>query len=210
MSLWAIVPVKPLRRGKSRLAGVLTEEERTFLNYTMLGNTLKAISAVPEIDQLLVVSRDPAALALAREFGAKTVQENGSSDDLNADLKRATVVAQLYSAQSVLVLPADLPLIDPPSIQNLIRRANKPPVIVIAPDRRRDGTNGLLVSPAGLIDYRYGPGSFYQHSEQARKFQVRVEVCELPELALDLDWPEDLDLLRKMEMVQFDMQGADV
>ncbi len=29
MALWAIVPVKPLRRGKSRLAKVLTQDERT-------------------------------------------------------------------------------------------------------------------------------------------------------------------------------------
>jgi 2-phospho-L-lactate guanylyltransferase len=209
MSLWAIVPVKPLRRGKSRLAGVLTEEERTFLNYTMLGNTLKAITAVPEIDHLLVVSRDPSALALAREFGARTVQENSNSDDLNADLKRATIVAQMYSAHGVLILPADLPLIDPISIQTMVRRGSKAPVVVIAPDRRRDGTNALLVSPAGLIEYRYGPGSFYSHTEQARQYQVRVEICDLPELALDLDLPEDLDLLRKMEFVQFDLQGAD-
>lgn len=209
MSLWAIVPVKPLRRGKSRLAGVLTEEERTFLNYTMLGNTLKAITAVREIDHLLVVSRDQGALAMARDFGAKTVQEDGASDDLNAALKRAVVVAQLYSAQSVLILPADLPIIDPESIRSMIQRANKPPVLVIAPDRRRDGTNGLLMSPAGLIDFQYGPGSFMRHVEQAEKYHVRVEVCEIPSLELDLDLPEDLDLLRKMEMVQFDMQGAD-
>ena len=68
MSLWAIVPVKPLRRGKSRLAGVLTDEERTFINYSMLKNTLKALRATPEVDHVLVVSRDPSALALAREM----------------------------------------------------------------------------------------------------------------------------------------------
>jgi 2-phospho-L-lactate guanylyltransferase len=208
MSLWAIVPVKPLRRGKSRLSGVLTEEERTFLNYTMLANTLKTLSAVPEVDHVLVISRDSGALALARDFSAKTVQEDGSSD-LNTALRRATIVAQLYTAQSVLVMPDDLPMLDAASVQSMIRRAEKPPVVVIAPDRRKDGTNGLLVSPAGLIDYRFGPGSFQKHVEQAERYRVRVEVCELPSLALDLDLPEDLDLLRKMEMVQFDLQGTD-
>src|SRR5512133_384912 len=104
---------------------------------------------------------------MARDFGAKTVQEDGASDDLNAALKRAVVVAQLYSAQSVLILPADLPIIDPESIRTMIQRANKPPVVVVAPDRRRDGTNGLLISPAGLIDFQYGSGSFMRHVEQA-------------------------------------------
>lgn len=36
MSIWAILPVKPLRRGKSRLAGALTEEERAALNEELL------------------------------------------------------------------------------------------------------------------------------------------------------------------------------
>jgi len=207
MSLWAIIPVKPLRRGKSRLSGVLSEEERTFLNYTMLANTLKALAGVPEVDHVLVVSRDSGALALARDFNAKTVQEDGSSD-LNTALRRATIVAQLYAAQSVLVLPDDLPMITAASIQGMINLAKKPPVVVIAPDRRRDSTNGLLVNPAGLIDYRFGTGSFQRHIEQAQRYRVRVEVCEDQALSLDLDLPEDLELLRTMELLQ-DKQGTE-
>jgi 2-phospho-L-lactate/phosphoenolpyruvate guanylyltransferase len=203
MSLWAIVPVKPLRRGKSRLAGVLTDEERTFINYSMLGNTLKALHATSEVDHVLVVSRDPGALALARDFEAKTLQEDGDSDNLNLALKRATVVAQLYAAQRVLILPADLPLIDSISIRELVSRATNPPVIVIAPDRRHEGTNALLVSPAGLIDYQFGVGSFARHTAQAQQYKVRVEVLELKELGLDLDLPEDLNLLRQLDGQQF-------
>lgn len=209
MSLWAIIPVKPLRRGKSRLAGVLTEEERTFLNYTMLANTLKAVAAVKDIDKILVISRDSGALAMARDFGARTVQENGQSDDLNLALKRATVFAQLSGAQSVLILPADLPKINADSIQTMIRMGKRTPYIVIAPDRRREGTNGLLISPAGLIDYQFGPGSFLRHYQQAKRYNINVVVCELPELALDLDLPEDLDLLRHMEMDEFHLEDAE-
>ena len=198
MSLWAIVPVKPLRRGKSRLAGVLSEDERALLNVTMLGNTLRNLSAVPEINQILVVSRDPAALSLAREFGARTVLEDGNPG-LNMALHRATVVAQVYSAQDILVLPADLPLITPEDIEQLIRLGNKPPVMVIAPDRRMDGTNALYLSPTGLIDYRFGPGSFHHHMQQAEKRNIRVEICRSPSFALDLDIPEDLEELKQIE-----------
>jgi 2-phospho-L-lactate guanylyltransferase len=202
MNLWAIIPVKPLRRGKSRLAGVLTEEERTFLNYTMLGNTLRTLTSVPEVDQVLVISRDTGALALARDFGARTVQEDGTSD-LNTALQRATVVAQMRGASSVLVLPADLPLLQPVHLQTFIALGQRPPVVVIAPDRRQDGTNALLIAPPGLIEYQFGPGSFANHTRQAERYPgVRVEVCNLPELALDLDLPEDLDLLRQFEGVE--------
>ncbi len=118
MSLWAIVPVKPLRRGKSRLAGVLSEEERTLLNQSMLSHTLKVLSEVREIDQTLVVSRDPSALALAREYHARTLLEDGSPQ-LNTALRRATAVAQAYATQGVLILPADLPLLTPQDVTAL-------------------------------------------------------------------------------------------
>ncbi len=204
MSLWAIIPVKPLRRGKSRLASVLSEDERALLNYTMLSNTLKVLAEVPEVTERLVVSRDPAALALAREFGARTLQEDGNPG-LNTALRRATVVAQVYGADGVLVLPADLPLLSPSDVADLIVHINKPPVMVIAPDRRGDGTNALLLSPAGLVEYHFGPGSFQKHVQQAQKQGVRVEICSLFSLGLDLDLPEDLDLLRQMKALQIDI-----
>ncbi|MEN9564010.1 MAG: 2-phospho-L-lactate guanylyltransferase, partial [Chloroflexota bacterium] len=65
MTLWAIVPVKPLRRGKSRLAGTLTEEERAALNQELLERTLKTLSGLKELDKVLVVSRDQHALTIA-------------------------------------------------------------------------------------------------------------------------------------------------
>jgi len=110
MTLWAIVPVKPLRRGKSRLAGALSEEERTELNRNLLQNTLKTLSGLKELEEVLVISRDPAALTIARNYGARTVREDGQPE-LNTALKRATVIAQVYATRGVLVLPADLPLI---------------------------------------------------------------------------------------------------
>ena len=203
MGLWAIVPVKPLRRGKSRLSGVLNEDERALLNYTMLGNTLRTLAEVPEIDQILVVSRDPSALALAREYGARTVQEDGQPE-LNTALRRATVVANMYAAQEILIIPADLPLISCKDIQSVINLAAQPPVVVIAPDRRNDGTNALYMSPAGIIEYHYGPGSYQLHLEQAKRKGIRVEICHLTTLGLDLDLPEDLDLLKQIEALQIE------
>lgn len=198
MSLWAIVPVKPLKRGKSRLAGILTEEERTQLNQNLLEKTLKTLSQIKELDHVLVVSRDPHALTIARNFGAKTVQEDGQPH-LNTALARASVVAQVHSTQGILVLPADLPLLTTEDVLALIDRAVKPPVVVIAPDRHNKGTNALLMFPAGLIEYDFGEGSFQRHCERARQVGAKLEIVELPSLALDLDLPEDLEMVRKME-----------
>ena len=201
MTLWAIVPVKPLRRGKSRLAGTLSEDERTHLNQLLLDHTLKTLTDLKEIEKILVVSRDPAALSLAREHGAHTVREDGSPQ-LNTALARATVVAQVYATRGVLVLPADLPLMNKEDINALIERATNPPVVVIAPDRHEEGTNALLISPAGLIEYDFGPDSFRRHCERAKKAGARLEVVSLPSLGLDLDLPEDLEMVLKLEGLQ--------
>ena len=194
MTLWAIVPVKPLRWGKSRLAGVLTQDERTDLNSQLLAHTVDTLTAIPEIEQVLVVSRDPAALALARGHGARTVQEKGSPQ-LNKALARATVVAKNYATRGILIVPADLPLITPEDLRAMMELAHEPPVVVVVPDRHHLGTNALLVCPVGLIEYDFGPNSFERHCERARQAGARLEICELPSMALDMDLPEDLELV---------------
>ena len=201
MTLWAIVPVKPLRRGKSRLAGTLTEEERTELNRSLLQNTLKTFADLKEVEEVLVISRDPQALSIARHHGARTVREDGQPE-LNTALRRATVIAQVYATRGVLVLPADLPLVTREDVLTLIKHASDPPVVVIAPDRHGTGTNALLISPAGLIEYDFGDNSFQRHCQRARDAGARLEIVNLPTLGLDLDLPEDLELVRKFELVK--------
>jgi 2-phospho-L-lactate/phosphoenolpyruvate guanylyltransferase len=194
MAIWAIVPVKPLRSGKSRLAGLLTEEQRTRLNRYLLVHTLTVLHEIPEIEHTLVVSRDPAALALTRSMGGRTVLENGAPL-VNTALQRATIAAQSQGARAVLILPADLPLIKPSDLIAFISKGQVPPVIVIAPDRRLNGTNCLLVNPAGLIEYTYGPGSFDRHASRAKKAGARLEIFQSDRFGLDLDLPEDMEMV---------------
>ena len=199
MTIWAIVPVKPLRRGKSRLAGVLSEEDRANLNRTLLERTLNILSNLKEIEQVLVVSRDTEALAIAREHGARTVQEEGAPH-LNTALQRATIVAKVYATRGVLILPADLPLVTEDDILALIEHTKDPPVVVSAPDRREDGTNALLISPVGLIQYEFGPNSFQKHCDRTLEAGARLEIVTSSSLGLDLDLPEDLEIIRKLDI----------
>lgn len=197
MTLWAILPVKPLRSGKSRLSKVLSEDERAALNQNLLLNSLNVLSTLDQIDTILVVSRDPAVLTIARDYGAKTVLENGNPE-LNTALKRASLVAQTYLAQEIMVIPADLPLLHKQDLEQFLSHSGKPPEIIIAPDRRQDGTNCLYINPAGLIQFSYGPGSFQKHMVLGSRANARIEVINIVSLALDLDLPEDLELLKSI------------
>lgn len=198
MTIWAIIPVKPLRRGKSRLAGTLSEDERAELNQSLLQHTLNTLKDIKDLEQVLVVSRDPHALTIARQHGARTVREDGQPE-LNTALTRATIVAKVHATRGVLILPADLPLISREDVLTLIEKAVNPPVVVIAPDRHGKGTNALLISPSGLIDYDFGEDSFQRHCERAKKAGARLEIVDLPSLGLDLDLPEDLEMIRELE-----------
>ncbi len=207
MTVWAIVPVKPLVRAKSRLSGRLSVEERAALSERMLMHTLEVLSAVPEVERTLVVSRDSRALALARDHGANTLSERGTPS-LNTALKRATLVAVGYGASAVLVLPADLPLLTREAVDALIACAYPPPAVVLAPDRRGTGTNALLAAPPTVIEFGFGRNSLLRHKARAQQAGVRLELIHLPALSLDIDLPEDLEALNGQEhLVPEETQG---
>lgn len=198
MSLWAIIPVKPLKNAKSRLSHVLTSEQRYDFAQAMFRHVLSVVTTVPVITGVVVISRDTKALSIAREMGAKSIQEGGVSD-LNPALLRATALVSSWRADGVLILPADLPFINVDDIKAMVRLGNQDvPSIVIATDDEGDGTNALLVRPPGVIEYSYGQGSFQKHIENAHKAGANVISYYSDRLALDIDVPEDLQTYHKI------------
>lgn len=190
MSLWVIIPVKPLKNAKSRLASVLLPEERYDLAQAMLRHVLSVATAIQNVTGVLVISRDAKALAIARELGAKTLLE-GTVSNLNPALMRATMVVKTWRADAVLILPADLPFVSVEDVRAIIDMGQDRS-IVIATDRGLDGTNALLVRPPGALEYEYGAGSFARHVEQAEGVGMRVLRYQSEQLSLDIDVPGDL------------------
>lgn len=191
MSIWAIIPVKPLARAKSRLQDVLTGPEREKLAEHMMTHVIRAVKATPEVNGVLVISRDPRALAIARDLGAQTVMESGAPE-LNNALMRATQVVNAWHGSAVLILPADLPLIQAEDISAICALGDDDESIVIATDQNQDGTNALLTRPPGLIPYMYGVGSYQRHIEAAQAAGASVKRYHSERLQLDIDVPTDL------------------
>jgi 2-phospho-L-lactate/phosphoenolpyruvate guanylyltransferase len=195
MSLWVLVPVKPLDQAKSRLAGALAPAERASLVRSLLERTVGILRQVPAITEILIVTGDPAVAGWASQTGNR-VMGPGCEPDLNRELASATRLAQEQQAEGVLILHADLPQVTPADVQAMTAYVAAAPIIVLAPDRHGRGTNALLCAPPGLIEYRFGPDSFALHRAQALAAGAALEICKAPGLALDLDLPEDLELLR--------------
>lgn len=198
MSLCVIIPVKPLRRGKSRLSSILSSEQRESLNRYLLQSTLDCLNEIESIDHKIVISYDPTALALSRKYGANTVLENRNTN-INRALRKATIAAKAYGATKLLILPADLPLITAKDVKDFLLLEESPPEIIIAPDRKMYGTNALFVNPIDTIKYNFGEWSFRKHIEQAERKKIQVRILNNSHLAFDLDLPEDWDLLKNYE-----------
>jgi 2-phospho-L-lactate guanylyltransferase len=191
VNVWAIVPVKPLNRAKSRLANVLSPELREFLAMQMLRHTVTVLSESAAVSGILVISRDNRALVIAREYGARTVQESGAPA-LNPALERASQLIASWNAQAALVLPADLPLLMPEDIRQVVQLGRFQQSVVVVPDRNQNGTNALLTRPPGMFRYEFGDHSFDAHVRAAEAVKATLHVFRSERLMLDVDTPEDL------------------
>lgn len=192
MKTWAVLPVKPLVRGKSRLAPVLSPAQREKLSLGMLLHNIQLLKSLGCISNILVISRDTKVLSIARDLGVYTVQESGQPE-LNPALMRASKLIHTWGGEAMLILPSDIPLVSAEDIEQIVHLGRFPATMVIAPDTARDGTNALFVHPPGLIPYSYGTGSFQRHIAEAELAGATVEVYESERLALDVDTPPDLD-----------------
>ncbi len=176
MTIWAVIPVKPIAEGKSRLAQALSPQIREKLNAILFQQTLDAVAAVFAAENIIVISRDDGLLAQAAACGARAIAEHG--DALNDALDQA---ASLVGNDALLAISTDLPEITPADVRAMLAVAeSRHPAVAIAPDRAGRGTNALFTAPAGCIPFRFGEDSFAQHQAAARQAGISCFIMRRP------------------------------
>ena len=194
VAIWALVPVKPLHEGKSRLK-TLPLLQRIGLQRAMLADVLTALTRARELDGVAVVTRDAAVAALAREHGATVIDEPETTAGLNEALAHSAKALWARGAQCVLVVPADLPLLETAEIDALVAQARLSPSTFVIPSHDQAGTNALLIGLDPPPIFLFGEDSFRRHLEP--KHQHRVVPWPATSFALDIDTPQDLAALRE-------------
>jgi 2-phospho-L-lactate/phosphoenolpyruvate guanylyltransferase len=198
-----VIPVRALEGAKSRLGAVLDAEERRELVERLLRATAAAAVATPGIAGVIVVSPDPAAIAVGESVGATGVRQGSAG--LNPGIVEARDSVGAAGADRLLVLPADLPGITPADIAAILAVADASPagsatgypIVVLATDRHGRGTNALLLQPPAVIDPAFGGDSRDAHRRLAAA--AGATYLETPDrLELDLDTPDDLLLLESL------------
>ena len=190
MKLCAVVPVKDLAGAKSRLGPVLDPEGRAALTISMMQNVLSALREAG-VEKTYVVSPDPDVLAAAEASGAAPLPQK--SRGMNPALEEAREQVVADGATSLLVLPADLPLLRAPDVEAVVEAGSGGGEgLAVAPDAAGTGTNALLLSPPHALPFLFGENSFGAHLGAARERGVETRIVELPGLGFDLDTADDL------------------
>jgi 2-phospho-L-lactate guanylyltransferase len=196
VSVFAVVPVKDLWGTKSRLKPILDPGARAGLTLYVMGRVVSAIGRAG-VENIGVVSPDRIVLDEARKRGATPLLQE--SQGLNPALEEGRRWAMERGGSSLLVLPADLPLIDTEDVSAVLESVGETLSVVISPDGVHTGTNALLLRPPGALPFAFGPGSYEAHLQAAQERGLDVRVCERPHLAFDLDTAEDLVRLNEKE-----------
>jgi 2-phospho-L-lactate guanylyltransferase len=197
MSVFAVVPVKDLLGTKSRLKPILHPGARAGLTLYMMGRVVAALRGAG-VENVCVVSPDRIVLDEAEKRGATPLPQESSG--LNPALEEGRRWTMERGASSLLVLPADLPLLDAGDVRAVLAGIGAGASVVISPDGAHAGTNALLLRPPDALPFAFGPGSYDAHLRAARERGLDLRVCERPHLAFDLDTVEDLSRLDEKEL----------
>ena len=191
MHVRVVVPHRGLEAAKTRLASVLSPDERGDLAAHLLRRVLRtAHQVVPDV---VVISPSADLAILVEESSGRLLVQRGMG--LNTGLDQAREEAMKEGVDTLLVLHGDLPELDAPDVEALLAAvpSGGRGDVAIAPDRRGTGTNGLALRPPNAISFRFGTDSFAAHRAAAESAGVRFAIVQRPSLAFDLDTPEDLD-----------------
>ena len=186
---WAIVPVKRFELSKTRLAPVLSPEQRAALSEHMFADVVTSLSGHAALAGTIVVTADARVRQMAKRLGVHAIGERGRT--LQAAIEQARVALRRAGGPSELIVSADLPQITPADISAIVAALGDHPLVLVR-GRTDGGTNLLGCRPVGAIPALFGHDSFERHCRAGRARGIAAEQLDIGHLEVDVDRPEDL------------------
>jgi 2-phospho-L-lactate/phosphoenolpyruvate guanylyltransferase len=192
MTVYAVVPVKKLADSKKRLSKVLSPHQRRWLTIAMLEDVLTVLKA-SNVDKIVVVGEDAIIKEIAQKSKADYVAANGAN--LNTAIEHAQNWCIEKGANSILVLPADLPLVQAKDIDRILELGAGAGKAVVLTASKNWGTNALYQNPPKLIPACFGARSWQKHIQEAYSKGVSVRLTFSEGLSSDIDSGSDLKMV---------------
>lgn len=193
---WALVPIKDFARAKSRLAAVLSAEQCAALASCMAADVVAALRACTGIGHVVCLGEEPQIQTFAVEHDCDFIVEQTGAG-LSANLDRAAQLLQGKGAQTLLIIPSDLPTITSGDVDTLL--ANHRGGLTICPAGRDGGTNALIISPPTGIGFQFGEQSCRRHHRAAEAAGLEHCIVHATAFSCDIDRPSDLEQLCRVE-----------
>ena len=192
MKTAAIIPVKTFSKAKTRLG--LSSEQTEKICEIMLEEILKILSISPQIDKIIIVTKDKKALEVSKKFDVIQIidhKESGVND--------AVALADEYllknGFEASIVFPQDIPYIKTQDIDFVLKFETDSNFAIIVPSRRFDGTNALVRNPINLMKTHYDEDSYKIHMSTAKEATRDVSLVFVKRIMWDVDNMEDLKFL---------------
>lgn len=196
--VYAIIPVKDPCESKTRLSNVLSLDARKRLTLFMLEDVISTLKYSKLLTGIVVVSSSLEVLDLGRGLACETVKEGARGVGVNKAVELGVEYSGKLGAEAVLILPADIPMINPEDVDRLLLTGlslNKP-YVVISPSED-GGTNALMLSLPTPITFRFGQNSCTLHLYEAERTRSNVAIFHSKSIMLDIDDEEDIDFFLK-------------
>ncbi len=177
MDWTAIVPFNFGRPCKTRLAPLLSEEERAALAFAMAAHVVAVVAATPGIAAVRVIAPVDPMLA-----PALWIADQGRG--LNAEMEAAR---DAVIPEPVLFIHADLPLLGTADVRALLDAAEVAGS-AIAPDMEGRGTNAIALADGRAFAPAFGIDSLGAH----RHLLADTMLVERDGLSCDIDDAQSL------------------
>ena len=189
-----LIPVKDPQNSKTRLSSLLSLEERRRLAWRMFEDVSRVVCDSRQADRIVLATSFAPAIERARALGWEVLIEQSQVSE-SASVDWASRILAEQSIDTVMRLPADLPLVQAEDIDAVLSIDLKSPGALLVPSREGTGTNAMIRTPPNLFPSRFGPNSFALHKAEAARVGVECMIVNNTRIALDIDAPADVELL---------------
>ena len=191
-----LIPIKDPLNAKTRLAEVLSEEERRRFAWAMFEDVSQAIAGAQKPDRVFLVTNFAPAIERGRKQGWDVLTEQSQISESESVDWASRVLAE-GGFDTVMRLPADLPLVRAEDIDEIFSIEVDSPGALLVPSREGSGTNAIVRRPPTLFPSRFGPNSLHLHKQEATRMGVECVIVNNNRIGLDIDEPTDLEALIK-------------
>lgn len=189
MKIAAIIPVKTFSNAKTRLG--LSQIQKEELCKIMLEEILFTISISPQIEKIIMVTKETKAITIGKKFDSIII-----ADEKEEGVNSAVALADKYLLENnfdaSIVFPQDIPYIKTQDIDFMLNYQAPPNFAIVVPSRRFDGTNALMRMPVDLMKTHYDEDSYKIHMNTAKEHTLNVALIFVKRIMWDVDNSEDL------------------